>query len=166
MDAGLPAARAASLLGLIGVSALVGAAVSGVLIDRIWAPWVALVFTLTPCAGFLLLLTADLADARIAGLAIMLLGLGYGAEADLLAFMAARYFGLQRYGSIYGLAVLCISVGTAIGASGIGLLHDRFHDYRLALWIALAISALAGLLYLSLGRYPQQPGGAAPATQP
>ncbi len=155
---GLPAAQAAGLLGLIGLSALLGATITGVLIDRIWAPWVALAFTLLPCIGFGLLQGMATPSPFVAGLSIMLLGIGYGAEADLLAYMAARYFGLVNYGTIYGLAVLCISVGTSIGVSGIGLAHDHFHSYDIALWAAMGISMLSGLLYLSLGPYP--PGDA------
>lgn len=151
---GLPAAQAAGLLGLIGISAIFGAAITGVLIDRVWAPWVALAFTLLPCMGFALLQGMEVPSPFLAGLSIMLLGIGYGAEADLLAYMAARYFGLVHYGAIYGLAILCISVGTSIGVSGIGLAHDHFHNYQFALWVAAGLSAVSGLLYLSLGRYP------------
>lgn len=149
----LEPAQASGIVGLIGVAALVGALLSGLLLDRLWAPLVALCFTLAPACGLLLLL-GDTLTPGTASAAVLLIGVGYGAESDLLAYMAARYFGLSRYATIYGFAVLCIGAGTSMGISAIGLGYDRFGSYELALQVGAGMCVAAALGYLSLGRYP------------
>ncbi|MFJ4452800.1 MFS transporter [Pseudomonas sp. NPDC089392] len=150
---GLEAASAAALIGVVGVSALIGAFVTGMLVDRIWAPLVACIFTLGPAAGCLLLLPESL-EPWVAIVALILLGLGQGAEIDVVAFMIARYFGMRSYASIYGISVFCIAVMIAIQGSLIGLSYDYFGNYNVALMVAAGCFVLAALSYLGMGRYP------------
>lgn len=151
---GLGAAEAAALIGLVGVSALVGALLTGMLVDRIWAPLVACVFTLGPAIGCLLLLP-DSIELWIAIVALVLLGLGQGAEIDVVAFMIARYFGLRSYASIYGLSVFFIATMVAVGGSLIGLSYDYFGNYDIALIVAASCFVISALSYLAMGRYPR-----------
>lgn len=72
-----------------------------------------------PAVGCLFLLNDSVPAAVFYG-AILLIGLGQGAEIDIVAFMIARYFGLRSYGTIYGLSTLGIALGVALGASAIG----------------------------------------------
>lgn len=150
---GVEAGSAAALIGIVGVSALVGALLTGLLVDRIWAPLVACVFTLGPAVGCLLLLPDSL-ELWVAVVALVLLGLGQGAEIDVVAFMIARYFGMRSYASIYGLSVLCIAVMIAIQGSLIGLSYDYFGNYDVALVVAAGCFVLSALCYLGMGRYP------------
>lgn len=151
---GLGAAEAAALIGLVGVSALVGALLTGMLVDRIWAPMVACIFTLGPALGCLMLLPEDI-DLWIAIVALILLGLGQGAEIDVVAFMIARYFGMRSYASIYGLSVFFIAVMVALGGSLIGLSYDYFGSYSIALLVAASSFVISAFSYLAMGRYPR-----------
>lgn len=151
---GLVAADAAALIGLVGVAALVGALLTGVLVDRIWAPLVACVFTLGPALGCLLLMS-DSIELWVVIVAIVLLGLGQGAEIDVVAFMIARYFGLRCYASIYGLSVFCIAAMVALGGSLVGLSYDYFGDYDVALIVAACCFVVSAFSYLAMGRYPR-----------
>lgn len=151
---GLEAAEAAALIGLIGVSALVGALFTGMLVDRIWAPLVACVFTLGPALGCLMLLPESI-ELWVAIVALVLLGLGQGAEIDVVAFMIARYFGLRSYASIYGLSVFFIASMVALGGSLIGLSYDYFGDYNIALLVAASCFVISAFSYLAMGRYPR-----------
>ncbi|TLX71319.1 MFS transporter [Pseudomonas nicosulfuronedens] len=150
---GLAAGEAAAAIGLVGLSALAGALLTGLLVDRFWAPLVACVFTLGPALGCLILLQPHLSTG-MAVLALVLLGLGQGAEIDLLAFMVARYFGLRSYAAIYGLSVLFIAALVALAGSLIGQAYDRFGNYDLALLVASGCFLCSSLSYLALGRYP------------
>lgn len=150
---GISAVNAASAIGLMGVSAFIGALLAGTLVDRIWAPLIACVFTLGPALSCLLLLPEAL-DSNTVILAIVLLGLGQGAEIDLVAFMIARYFGLRSYASIYGISVLFIGTFFAFGAALIGHSYDVFGNYDVALMCACACFVVAALSYLAMGRYP------------
>ncbi|MGP3791592.1 MFS transporter [Pseudomonas sp. B392_1p] len=151
---GLGAAEAAALIGLVGVSALVGALLTGMLVDRIWAPLVACIFTLGPALGCLMLLPESI-ELYVAIVALILLGLGQGAEIDVVAFMIARYFGMRSYASIYGLSVFFIAAMVALGGSLIGLAYDYFGDYDIALLVAASCFVISAFSYLAMGRYPR-----------
>ncbi|MNH27603.1 hypothetical protein D3C79_877220 [compost metagenome] len=90
----------------------------------------------------------------MAVIALVLLGLGQGAEIDVVAFMIARYFGMRSYASIYGISVFCIAVMIAVQGSLIGLSYDYFGNYNVALMVAAGCFVLAALSYLGMGRYP------------
>jgi len=73
-----------------------GRIAAGILIDRIWAPLVAIGFLAMPAAACFLLVGDTLASGPIIALAAVLVGLAAGAEFDLVAFMAGRYFGMRN----------------------------------------------------------------------
>lgn len=157
---GLGGAEAAGLVGFAGMASLVGALVTGLLVDRLWAPAVALGFAVGSAAGTALLAANGSLDGTGAMLAVMLIGLGLGAEIDLVSFLVARYFGVRSFSSVYGITVFWIAASGALGASGLGLAYDRFGNYDAAL-VAISVSfLLSGLVYLMLGRYPRssEPG--------
>lgn len=153
---GLSAMDAAAAIGLVGLAAFGGALLTGLLVDRFWAPLVACVFTMGPALGCILLMQPHL-STWMAVLALVLLGLGQGAEIDLLAFMVARYFGLQSYASIYGLSVLFIAALVALAGSMIGQAYDRFGNYDVALAVAAVCFLCSAVSYLAMGRYPTLP---------
>lgn len=155
---GLDAATAVGAVSAMGLAAAAGALLSGVLVDRFWAPAIAFVLNALPAVGCLVLLQGQVPPAVFLG-AVVLVGLGQGAEIDIVAFMIARYFGLRSYATIYGLSTLGIALGVACGATLIGRAYDVYGNYNVALIAASASFALASVLYLSMGRYPQETPG-------
>lgn len=153
---GIAPGTAASMLGLIGIATLVGTLGTGLLIDRIWAPMIAFPMMCLAAIGALLLVFSN-GDLTMVVIGIILLGLGQGAEHDLVAFMVARYFGVANFSGIFGVTVLAVSGMAAIGYSAIGFSHDLTGNYDLALYCAAASLFLSGLLYLTLGAYPSDP---------
>lgn len=151
---GLDPAMAAGAVSLMGLAAAGGALLSGVLVDRFWAPAVAFILNILPAIGCLFLLQTEVSPFVLYG-AVMLIGLGQGAEIDIVAFMIARYFGLRNYATIYGITVLGIGLGTSVGATLIGAAHDRFGNYDIAIMACSASFALAAFCYLAMGRYPK-----------
>lgn len=152
---GIDGGDAAALVGLAGVASFVGALVTGSLVDRFWAPGIALLFACGSAAGACLLALNGTLDGPVAATAILLVGLGLGAEIDVVAFMVARYFGVQNFSTLYGLAVFFIAVGGALGASLLGVAYDKLGSYDTALFVIAAAFISAGLSYLMLGRYPR-----------
>jgi MFS family permease len=152
---GLEASLAVGAVSMMGLAAAGGALLSGVLVDRYWAPAVAFVLNVGPAIGCLFLLPDQVSPLVFYG-AVLMVGLGQGAEIDIVAFMIARYFGLRSYATIYGLTTLGIALGVALGASLIGKAYDRFGDYDLALMAASGSFALAACCYLAMGRYPKE----------
>lgn len=154
VEKGLDALTAVGAVSVMSAAAAMGALFSGVLVDRFWAPAIAFILNLAPALGCLLLLQADVPPAIFYG-AVVLIGLGQGAEIDIVAFMIARYFGLRSYATIYSLSTLGIALGVAVGASLIGRAYDHFGNYDLALIAASGSFFFAALFYLAMGRYPE-----------
>lgn len=154
VEKGLDAMTAVGAVSVMSASAAMGALFSGVLVDRYWAPAVAFVLNLLPALGCLILLQADVPPA-IFFASVVLIGLGQGAEIDIVAFMIARYFGLRSYATIYSLSTLGIALGVALGASMIGRAYDHFGNYDVALICASGSFFLAAFFYLAMGRYPE-----------
>lgn len=159
---GMPPQLAVASVSTVGLAALAGALLTGVLVDRFWAPLIGFFLNLMSALGCVLLLPHAPAPWALFT-AVALIGLAQGVEIDLVAFMTARYFGLRNYGAIYGISVLVIGVTTNIAAVAIGRMYDRFGDYNVPLTIAGVSFALAACLYLLMGRYPKTNPDAEPA---
>jgi MFS family permease len=151
---GVEAAAAAGLVGMAGIASLVGALVTGSLVDRFWAPGIALLFACGSAAGACILALGPTVEGPMAALAILLVGLGLGAEIDVVAYMVARYFGVRSFSTLYGVAVFFIAAAGALGASLLGIAYDRYGNYDFALLMIAGCFILAGFLYVLLGPYP------------
>lgn len=151
-DAGLSPARAGGIAGLLGVAIIIGRIVTGVIVDRVFAPRVALVAFSVAAGGCWLLAWGG---AEWASLAALLVGLAMGAEVDLVGYLVARYFGLASYGRIYGWLYSIFLAGTAIGPVIAGLAFDRFGNYVAAIVILGGALAIAALATLRLAPFPR-----------
>lgn len=147
-------ATAAGLASILAISIVAGTLITGLLVDRVWAPLIGCLFTLLPVAGLALLLTAKPGVAG-ASVAIAMVGLAQGAEIDVVAYVVARYFGVAAYSAIYSLTVFAIAMTASVAGVAFGWVFDRYQSYDLALMGAAAAFALAAAAYLSLGRYPE-----------
>ncbi len=143
--------QAASAAFIIGPMMIVGRITTGLLFDRLSANLVATLAFSVLIVACLLMLTFD-GSMTMAVVAAAAIGLGMGAEVDVVAFLTSHYFGLRRYGVLFGLIMGTYGAGLGIGSAVAGEVFDRFHSYDPAL-IALAVGcAIAGLLAATLGR--------------
>jgi MFS family permease len=158
-DAGIAPERAAWIAGAVGLAVVAGRLVTGLLVDRYWAPGVACVLLVLPAASCWILLPADLtvAMALTAGL---LIGLATGAEGDLMPFLTVKYFGLRHYGRIYAVLLAVFFAASGIAPFLAGRVFDVFGSYQPALIAASAMFVVGAGLFLALGRYPADFGGA------
>lgn len=153
LDNGLTVAAAGRYAGLIGVSVIGGRLVTGFLLDRLWAPLVAAVFLSAPAISAVLLLSANSGGSGLMAASIIV-GLAAGAELDLFAYLAGKYFGLRHYGAIYGSLYVAFSVGAGFAPFAFGTAYDLTESYSTALTTVVATSLAGGLMMLALGRYP------------
>jgi MFS transporter, OFA family, oxalate/formate antiporter len=153
MDHGFDAKTAAGMMGVVGVGLLVGRVGVGFLLDRVWGPAVAFpVLCLPALACILLMGTAT--DLDLITFAAFLLGFAAGAESDLIAFLAARYFGMAHFGRIYGMLYMPFGLCSAISPLIYGIVRDRAGSYDPILSAAAMLFVLGGALLLLMGRYP------------
>lgn len=156
---GVASAEAGWITGMVGIAVMVSRVVIGFLIDRIFAPRVALAVFLLSAAGMYVLSTGDAPGFAIP--AALLLGLSMGAEIDLLAYLAGRYFGLRSFAVIYGLLFSAFLAGTALGPWAYGAAYDANGSYSLILLLGAACCALAAILTGLLPRWNGETGAAA-----
>jgi MFS family permease len=149
-DRGMTPAAATATFGLFGLSTMSGRLLSGWLIDRIFAPYIASIFWLAPIGGFALLTSGY---GLLPGLGVVMIGLGLGTEVDLIAFMISRYLGLKAFGSLYGLFFMAFSLGGAVGRFLGGYLFDLAGSYNVALMGAGGALFVAVILINRLGPY-------------
>ena len=151
---GVDPAQAALTASSLGISLLVGRVVAGHLMDRFYTPRVVIVFLLGPVTG--LALFGMGITGGLAVLSTVLMGLAIGAEFDVIAFFASRYFGLRAFGQIYGFMYGAFMLGSAVGPVLLGLLYDRLGRYHEGMWLLSAVTLLSCVLIGLLGPYPRR----------
>lgn len=150
---GFSAEVAASVLGVVAIGILVGRLLVGFLFDRFWAPGVAFPALLLPAIACWALMGTGASISYII-LGGFLLGFAAGTESDIIAYLAAKYFGMAHYGRIYGVLYMPFAIGSAISPIVYGMVRDRTGSYDLILGVAMGMFILAGASLLALGRYP------------
>jgi predicted MFS family arabinose efflux permease len=149
---GLAREQIVGLTAFIGLSALSGRLVGGWLLDRFWAPGVALVILLLPGISCWLLAHGPLSPTT-AVIAIVLIGFAVGVEYDLMAFFVARYFGMRSYTQIYAVLYGCFAFGAGTGPAIFGWSFDKTGSYATVLMVSFGVLVLGALSFLALGRY-------------
>lgn len=151
-DGGLSRTSAAKVAGVIGLAVVFGRVVTGLLIDRYWAPAVAAIALILP-VGSCLLLVYHPGDHTWGLVAAVGIGLAAGAEFDLMSYLVSQYFDRAKYGIIYGTLYACCKFAGGMAAPLFGLSFDKTGTYTLTLFAALGCFALASALMLTLGPY-------------
>jgi MFS family permease len=160
-DRGLTAGTAARIAGVIGIMVIIGRSGTGLLLDRFWAPGVALLLFSAPVCGCLILVS------RIGGLsgeiaAAATIGLATGAEFSLMAFMVSKYFGQRHYGIIYACLYAVWKLSAGLGAPMFGYSFDITKSYNSILYFSAGAIFVGSTLLLTLGPY----GVSAPEIHP
>jgi MFS transporter, OFA family, oxalate/formate antiporter len=150
---GFTAAQAASVMAVVAVGIFSGRVIVGLLFDRFWAPAVAFPVLLLPVIACWLLLGTS-TTAPLIFVAGFLMGFAAGAESDVIAYLAARYFGMKAYGRIYGFLYAPFGIFSSISPVLYGYTRDTTGSYDNMLIAAMALFAIGGALLLALGSYP------------
>ncbi len=142
---------------LIGAAVMVGRIGTGYLLDRTFAARLASVLFAVSALGIALLL---LGSRTAAFTGAFLVGLGLGAEVDLIPYLASRYFGLRDFGKVYSTLFAAFALAGALGPLIMGAGFDRTGSYTAPLVGFFLAILLATVLMTRLGPYryraPQQ----------
>jgi MFS family permease len=161
-DRSLGMRAAASGSSLIGAAVMIGRIGTGYLLDRTFAARLASVLFAVSASGIALLLLGG-RTAAFAG--AFLVGLGLGAEVDLIPYLASRYFGLLEFGKVYSSLFAAFALAGALGPLIMGAGFDRTGSYSGPLVGFLLAILLATVLMTRLGPYrfrPPEPNIALP----
>lgn len=152
-DRGIPAEGAALTLSALGGASLAGRIIVGKLLDRFAASRVAFAMLMPSAIGILILSGSRAVSTGF--LAAALIGIGGGAEADVIPYLLTRYFGLKAFSTLYGFTWTFYAFAGAIGPVLLGRAFDLTGSYRFTLtWFAAAV-ALGASLMLLLPKYPK-----------
>ncbi|SFF77264.1 Predicted arabinose efflux permease, MFS family [Novosphingobium sp. CF614] len=137
------------MISIFAVGILVGRFACGLALDRFPAPVVAtVVMAMPPIGQFLIAANFD-AAAVLTG-AVLLIGLSYGAEGDLIGYLVARSFGIRIYGTVLGLMAASISLGSAGGSLLLSMTLKGTGGYGLFLVVSGILALTGSLLFLLL----------------
>ena len=150
-DRGSAARMAALASSVLGVGVFVGRVSSGYLMDKFFAPRVAATLFSAVAIGIAFLAMGHGIQSAFVG--AVLVGLGTGAEIDIIAYLVSRYFGLRCYGSISGWIWAIYGISGGLGAYLMGLGFDKTGSYVVPLGGFFLAAAIATLLIISLGPY-------------
>jgi MFS family permease len=150
-DRGLTAREAALGSSMVGVAIIFARLSSGYLQDRFFAPRVAIAIFGLSALGMALLWTGS--GGAVALTAAFLVGLGIGAETDIIAFLISRYFGLRALGTAFGFAFGSYVFSGGIGGLLMGAGFDRTGSYALPLAGFFLATAIAVAMFTRLGPY-------------
>ncbi len=151
-DMGMDPVMAAGTASIIGVGVLVGRLLTGYLIDHFFAPFVAATLFSLTAAGCLVLLYGG---PGLAVFAAALIGVSLGAEADLIAYLTARYFGMAHYAKVYGYIYSMFALGAAAGTALAGAAYDVNRNYTMAIWGVITLLLVASFAISRLPRFEQ-----------
>jgi MFS family permease len=150
-DRGVTPQTAALAMSVYAIGSLVGRVGCGYLLDRVFAPYVAMGFFGGAALGMSLLWSSG--GSALAFVAVVFLGLVIGAELDLMAYMTSRYFGLRAFGEIYSYMFAAFLLGAVIGPLLMGAGFDATGSYQVVLG-GFAITPLTAVGLMSqLGPY-------------
>jgi MFS family permease len=150
IDGGLEPVAAGRIAGEIGLAVIASRLVVGFLLDRLFAPRIAIVISIIAAAGCVLFVAQGTPAASLTAIA---LGFAMGAELDLMGFLVARYFGLAQFGRIYGWLYGAFIFASGLGPLWIGALRDTTGNYRLSFGLSAAGLIVSCVFFLMLPLY-------------
>ena len=150
-DRGITAQTAVLASYLVGAAVLIGRFCAGALMDRCFAPLVAVSFSSAVALGILALAFGH--STPLAFVGAFLVGLGMGAEADIIAYLTSRYCGLRSFGEVYGYAFAVFVISGALGTLVMGFGFDRTGAYGVPLTGFFFAASAAAVLFGLLGPY-------------
>jgi len=150
---GTERSEAARIAALIGIFSIIGRLGTGFLLDRFKGYIVGGFAFLIPIIACALLLTAGTSGVNQA-IAAAIFGLTLGSEVDVIAYLAAKYFGLKNFGALYGALVGALTLGTAFGPLVAGSVFDQTGNYNLFLIITAVLMGTSAIALFTLGSSP------------
>ena len=147
--------RSIAVLALSAMSGagLLGALASGVVVDRLETPRSVAFGFLLAIAGVVVLRLSDQPALFLTGCA--LLGAGNFAAGSALPYLMGRFFGIRRFGKIFGACVAVVAICSAAGPLLFGIAQGLGLGLSGVLNICLGLLLLATFMILSLRRYPE-----------
>ena len=149
-DHGVTAVEAGYMVSVFAVGVILGRLVAGIALDQWPTHVVAAIGMGLPCIGSYLLAT-DTTHLVVLAVAIILIGLSFGAEADILAYVTARYFPMAIYSSVLGLLTTAVGLAIGLGSGLLSYMLASSNSFTGFLLLGGTLVLAGGLTLLRLG---------------
>ncbi len=151
---GMERAEAAIAVTILSIITLAARVPFGVLADIFTKKYVMAVSIGLTGAGTLIYGLLDGNSFPMLVLFAIVYGIGTAGSMPLRAPIIREYFGVKRFGTIYGMMALFSTIGTAAGAPIAGWVFDTYGDYTPIWYVFAALAALGTVLILIMPRAP------------
>jgi MFS family permease len=148
IDQGVGSMAAASILGVSGLSSIVGRVGSGIVADRLGVKRT-LIAMLAAQAVLIPLYLAATSEGSLWGLSLVF-GVAYGGVMPLYAVLTREYFGEAIMGTAYGWVFFISCIGMGLGSFAGGAIHDALGSYQGLFVGSFAVGAMAVVLAATL----------------
>lgn len=153
LEQGITATGVSAMISAFATGVLVGRFAAGLALDR-FTPWlVAMIAMVLPSLG-LFLLASSFNAPPVVMLSVLLIGLSFGAEGDLVGFLVVRNFGVRVFSSVMGMMTAAMATSSALGAALLSLslkLTGGFGAFLIGSGTAVFVGSL---LFILLPRTP------------
>jgi len=152
-DIGFKPLQAAAILGVVGMTAIIGRVGGGALSDIMDRRYTVLLAILVQTLGIgicLFMLANKISAPIYLYVYSALFGIGYGACTPLFPALVGDLFGRRYIGAIYGVVTVAGSIGAGLGPFLGGILFDIYKSYWVAYWVTIAIYIAAAIAMISV----------------
>ncbi len=159
LDQGASAMTAGLMVSVFAIGVTIGRFVSGAALDFLPAHIVAAVGLGLPLPG-LLVLASSYDSTPFLAFAILFIGLSFGSEGDVIAYLVTRYFGIEVFSTVLGLLTSAIGGAMSLGMVIISITLAATNSFNAYLLIAAGSVLIGSILFGLLGLRRFQPLGA------
>jgi MFS family permease len=149
MDNGANAQQAGSIVSVFAIGVIIGRLLAGLALDRFEAEIVGAVGLSLPAFG-MFLLASPLDQPAALATSIFLVGLAFGAEGDVIAYLVVKHFGVRIYSTVIGLVFAAIGGAATFGAVALSQSIRLTSHYDAFLVIGGIGVLLGSMLFLGL----------------
>lgn len=149
LEQGLPDSTAALLVSVFAIGSIAGRVISGAALDYLPAHIIAATGFGLPFVG-LLLLASPLDSAATVTVAILLVGVSFGGEGDVIPYLVTRFFGIGVFSTVLGLLSAAMGTAMALGNAILGFMLATTDSYIPYLLTAAAGSFFGSAMFLLL----------------
>ncbi len=134
--------QAGFMVSVFATGVIVGRFLCGLALDRFETHLVAAIGLGLPCIGLFILAT-DVTALWLIVFAVATLGFSYGAEGDVIAYIASRYFDMKIFSTVLGLFMAGAGAAITLGSAILSFTLYKTDSFS-AFMIISGVSVLAG----------------------
>ena len=153
LDRGTDSATGTFAVTLYAFSVLVGRICCGLALDRFPVHAVAAIFLGLPGVGLLILASGTSTPIMIT-VSVLCLGLSFGAEGDLVAYLVMKFFKLEIYSTVLGLISGALALSVASGALLLSVILKFSGSFMPFLALSGTCALIGGSIFWLLRREP------------